>query len=136
MIEPSELGRVTKFNLYDDRLPEGINPELSTFAYSVRDAAARYEAGWLSGLVLYTLTSWRSRPSSVSLYSISEIEGAYDAIVELSGVLVDIYLDALILPIVVPITAEQWSTQVGREGILFRRIASRGLLCYQKGMRQ
>ena len=131
--EPSQAAR---FNVYHDRLPEEINPHLSALANSVRSSAASEQSEGLESVVLYTATSWKYRPSWITVYSIGEFRGAYEGIVAMSSLLADTYLDLEILPIIIPMSFDEWRFQVQFDGLHFKRITDRGFLCYQEGLLQ
>jgi hypothetical protein len=91
--------QISRYSLYEDRLPERIRPDVARYLFAIRGAMHESGLEEVSSVVAYTRVSWMRRPESVDLYTFGAFNSPFAVVDHMAEALVPVYLETIILPI-------------------------------------
>jgi hypothetical protein len=121
---------VAPFDLTRGKLPSEANPHLMDFVAALRHRIEKEHPDTITDLVLHSPRNLKYEPDQVTIYVFGTFRSHYPPMEKLSGSLASSYHEATALPIIKPITRNEWKMQVEHKGKAFRDIKNRGIVFY------
>lgn len=127
------LRQICPYSIYKQKWPTHLSGNLGLYFSLLRDALHQHHPASITTVVATHYRPYEKDPAvpySVRLYTFGRFRKSYSAMTQMAVALADLYREIPILPLISPVFAKDWETQVSSDGTLYQIISRYGLLCY------
>ena len=126
------LREIVAYDVYAGRLPPIGVPAYAHIVDAIRIQAVEEAPSTVTQLVVAPARVWRQRSPWLDVFAFGTFRRLARPILALSEFLAPIYLEYEVLPMIQPIPSGTWGWMVATDAERFQRVASRGLLAFDR----
>ena len=125
-LKPAE---VAPYNFYRDNLPSNMDGYLKDSLFALNDTLRTERPKFIDSLAIHSRV-WYYKPTTINIFVFGGFRSRYRALVQTAELLAEFYLQFDYLPLIQPLTNNDWEIQVKTDGRFLYALRKSSILIY------